>query len=253
MEIQQVWTEEITIRFHETDFQQRWKPSSFLAAMQEASNKHADHLGWGHRDMLAKDMVWVIARMKIYFHRFPLEGDRVLVRTWPKGMQQKLFFMRDFHILTPQGETVARASSAYVLINPQTRRMQPPDKLVQMFPPLHEEGALNESLEKIPPAVNPGERLRVQAGYSVVDLLGHVNNAYYVNWISDCFSLEDYRDKKLEWLQINYSNEVKAFDQVSVSLAESSQPGVWIAVGDNLTSGARAFDAALKWNGAQGK
>jgi medium-chain acyl-[acyl-carrier-protein] hydrolase len=196
---------------------------------------------------MARQMTWVMARVKVYFRRFPSEGERVLVRTWPNGLQQKLFFMRNFHIQTPQGETIAQASSAYVLINPATRRMLPPERFNNTFPPMDEPGGLNELLEKIPPALNPCERLRVQAGYSVVDMLEHVNNARYADWISDCFTLDDYREKRLEWLQINYSSEVKPFEQVAVSLAETSQAGEWIAVGNNLTSGVKSFEAILKW------
>ena len=60
-------------------------------------------------------------------------------------------------------------------------------------------------------------RLEVTPGYSEVDLVGHVNNARYVEWIANCFPLEQFQDQRIAWLQVNYLAEVKAGERVVTS------------------------------------
>jgi acyl-ACP thioesterase len=94
------------------------------------------------------------------------------------------------------------------------------------------------------------ERLRIQPGYSSVDMLGHVNSTRYLEWICDCFSMDEHRCKTLEWVQINYSNEVLPGEQVSVAMGQQEgSPGLWLAEGSNLTTGMKAFEAAARWRG----
>ena len=82
------------------------------------------------------------------------------------------------------------------------------------------------------------------ASYSTLDLLGHVNNTHYIDWIFDCFSIEQIRAKKLAWLQINYSSEVKPDEQVMISIAEiPGTPLTYSVVGNKRPGGVTAFDA----------
>ena len=109
--------------------------------------------------------------------------------------------------------------------------------------------ALDEPLEKINLPEGMVEKLQVQAGYSAVDLMGHVNNARYVEWICDCFPASQFASHKLDWLQINYVNEVKPSERVSIATGQSISPaGVWAIQGSNMDTSSRAFEAIIKWD-----
>ena len=47
-----------------------------------------------------------------------------------------------------------------------------------------------------------------------LDLLNHVNNSRYVEWICDAIPLETFSRKKLDWLQINYDHETRPGEDV---------------------------------------
>jgi acyl-ACP thioesterase len=198
--------------------------------------------------MYAQNLFWVHSRMKIKFFGFPRVGDSVLIRTWPKTIQQKLFFIRDFEMLTENGEKLAAATSAWLIINATTRRMVPPQSLDLNLPTLSERVGLDEPLERLGMAHDGEERLRVRAGYSAVDMLGHVNNSRYVEWICDAFPMETFRERKLDWLQINYDHEIRPGEEVSV-LANpgESDSGMWALEGLNRSNDTRAFESALRW------
>jgi len=248
MTIQTIWQEYTSVRSADTDFLQRWKISGFFAAMVEAAARHADHLGFGFQAMMKADCIWVLARLKIRIFDFPQISDRVAIQTWPKGLQQKLFFMRDYHVLGEDGKKYASATSAYVLISPRSRRMLLPQALNGNIPDNGGLSALDEPLEKIPAAGPLEEQFTVQAGYSAVDLMGHVNNARYIDWASDCFTFEEHRAHSLRWLQVNYLNEIKPGEQVTLYKgAYPGRPGAWYISGQNLNTGQKAFEMALGW------
>ncbi len=247
-EIKTIWEEEVPVRSFETDFMERWKPACIFQAMQETATHHASHFGYAYKFMLARDMIWIISRVKVRFFALPVLGERVIIRTWPKGIQQKVFFMRDFQIVSPEGKQFAVATTAWILVNPKARRMLLPQALPGKIPDNGGLSALAEPLEKIPLPDSLMERLQVQAGYSSVDLMGHVNNARYVEWISDCFSPEEHAARKLDWMQINYTNEVKPGESVSIAAAPGvGRPDLWTIQGANLSTGARAFEALVSW------
>lgn len=243
-----IWFEETYVRSSETDFLSRWKLSSFFAAMVEAASHHAEHLGFGFQEMMVRDTTWILSRLKIRFFEFPRLEDRITIQTWPKGLQQKIFFMRDYHVLAKDGRKLASATSAYILVNPRARRMLPPQTLQGSLPDNNGLSALNESLEKIAPVDTLEDVFEVRADYSAIDLIGHVNNTRYIDWISDCFSFPEHEARQPAWLQINYINEIKPGEKVMLQRgAKNGSNAEWFITGQNLTTGARAFEAQIGW------
>ena len=83
----------------ECGFDGQWKPAALFQHLTEAAGEHAEALGLGFNAMLEKNLFWVHSRMKIKFHAFPKPHEPITIRTWPKTIQQKLFFVRDFEML----------------------------------------------------------------------------------------------------------------------------------------------------------
>ena len=243
-----LYEKQVLIHAFECDFNQTWKPSAFFQHLTEIAGEHAEQLGFGFESMLAQHYFWILSRLKIQFHAYPKHGETVLVRTWPKTIQQKLFFIRDFEVLRLSGEKLAGASSAWLVIDSQNRRMIPSTRLTFELPTLPDRNALDEPLEKIVLSEQTEERLQVKASYSDVDILGHVNNGRYVEWISNSFDFETYRRQRPASIQVNYDHEVRPSEHVSIrSAACNTNPHCQLLEGVNLDSGARAFEAQVEW------
>lgn len=241
---------EVTIRINafECDFNRCWKPSAFFQHLTEAAGVHAARLGFGYEAMLEKNLFWVLSRMKIKFNGFPLSGEEVILRTWPKTIQQKLFFIRDFEILNAAGEKLASATSAWLVISAATRRMMPPHSLELNLPSNPDRIALNEPLEKLNLQGNGEERLHLRAGYSAVDMLGHVNNSRYVEWLCDTFPMEEFAQHKLDWMQVNYDHEIRPGEEVALLVNhDRADSALWTVEGVNRSNQTRAFESVLKW------
>jgi medium-chain acyl-[acyl-carrier-protein] hydrolase len=249
MVVQTIWFEETRVRTFETDFQHRWKPACFSQVMQEAAAHHAQHLGFGYQEMLAQERIWILSRVRIRFHAFPTFAELVKIETWPKGIQQRLLFMRDFYLSNEAGERLAEASTAWLLINPNLRRILPPATLNGGVPDNGGRSAISETLDKLTPPPDLPRRLTVNAGYSAIDLMGHVTNSRYLEWISDAFSLEEHAAHRLVELQINYTSEVLPGENVSLALGpDPADPCLWWVQGLHESSGANAFEAFLRFD-----
>jgi len=236
------------VKGFECGFDRRWKPAAFFQHLTEAAGEHAEALGFGFDAMLAKNLFWVHSRMKIKFFEFPEPHDLITIRTWPKTVQQKLFFVRDFEVMDDGGRRIAAATSAWLVIDAATRHLVPTHVLNLNLPATPERSGLDEPLEKLAVAQAGEEKLKVRAGYSAVDMLGHVNNSRYVEWICDCFPLEEYRNYSLDWIQINYDHEVRSGEEVALLASRSGRDSnLWTIEGVNLSNQARAFEAALSW------
>ena len=248
MILQTVWKEETSVKAFEMDILKRWKPASFFQTLQEAASNHADHLGVGYQEMHSRDMAWILSRLKVQFFEYPQLGDKVIIQTWPKGLQQKLFFMRDFHLTAKDGRRFASASSAWLLVNIKARKLLMPNALYKPVPDNNGMAAIAEPLEKINVPDGLPERLSMIAGYSAIDIMEHANNARYVEWICDCFPVEEWRRRTLSWIQVNYVNEVRPGERLSLGICpQEGDPNTWLVNGANLSTGMRAFEAALGW------
>ncbi len=245
---QPIWCEQFRVHVYETDLNNRWKPAAFFHAMEEAAANHARNLGYDYPDMMANGMIWVLSRLKIRFDAFPTIPDKIILQTFPKGIQQKIFFSRDFLFTLQSGKRLAVATSAWLLIDPHKRRMLLPTSLPGSLPSNDGLSTLNENLEKI---ALPGEMTPVltrTAGYSDLDLMNHVNNARYVEWVCDCFPPEHYRRYLPAWLQINYNHEVLPGASVTLSVGTKSVEPLTHVVCGSLNEGeTRAFEAEIGW------
>jgi len=244
-----IYEKTIRVNGFECDINRRWKPAAFFQHLTEAAGRHADQLGCGFEAMFAQNLYWVHSRMKIKFFRFPLDGEQITITTWPKTIQQKLFFVRDYEIKAADGVMLAAASSAWLVINASTRRMIPPLSTNLNLPCLPEKVALDEPLERLAVENGGEERLHLQAGYSAIDMLGHVNNSRYVEWICDAFPMDTFQQHSLDWMQINYDKEIRPGEEVTVHTQNSGEnPALWAVDGQNKSTGTRAFEALIRWN-----
>lgn len=238
----------IRIQSHECDFDRRVRPAVMFQYLAEIAGEHAHLLGWGFDRMLASNQYWVESRLKIKFFDLPHFGDKITLHTWPKTIQQKLFFIRDFEILGADGKKLAAASSAWLVIDAASRRLIPSATSGLDLPAAPDRHGLQEPLEKLGLVGSGEELLKLTAGYSAVDMQGHVNNSRYVDWVCDCFPMDMYRSHTLDWIQVNYDHEILPGEEVALLVDHPKADGnLYTVEGFNRSRQTRAFECALQW------
>ena len=183
---------------------------------QEAAGLHAVYLGFGYDDLIKTKTAWILSRVHVEFPDTPLWREEMTLTTWHKGLN-RLFFIRDFVMTDKQGRERVKATTSWLVLNLETRSMVRDPNLV-------EEGTIctENAIE------NPADKVRMPrdvealpvyehvVGYSDVDMLGHANNAMYMQWAMDAVDYELASTKPVKEFTINFNHEIKAAEKVTL-------------------------------------
>ena len=124
------YIENITVPCYDTDAAWRLKPSSFMNLAQEAAGRHAVHLGFGYDDLIKTNTAWILSRVHVEFIDAPKWRDDITLTTWHKGLN-RLFFLRDFLFTDAQGRERVKATTSWLVLNLETRRLVRDPKLME--------------------------------------------------------------------------------------------------------------------------
>ena len=210
------YTQNFHIPCYNTDAAWRLKPAAFMDLAQEAAGLHAVELGFGYEELIKNNTAWILSRVNIQFVDTPLWRDDITLTTWHKGAN-RLFFLRDFIMTDKDGKERVKATTSWLVLNLETRRLV-------RDPMLMEEGTVcTENVIETPadkvqmPKDVPAERVLEHAvAYSDVDMNNHTNNAMYMQWAMDAVDYEIASTRAVKEITINFNRETKAGDVVSI-------------------------------------
>jgi medium-chain acyl-[acyl-carrier-protein] hydrolase len=199
-------------------------------AMQEAAGRHAEKLGVGVRDLHAKGLTWVLARFHVQFKSIPPAGAAVHIGTWPTG-RHRLFAVRDFLLQDEAGAEVLRATSAWALMNMETRRPARLDPHLPVFI-RHPERMVHDDFAPLPPVQDGGDPARFHAIAGDIDINDHVNNTVYLDWALRAVPGPARQQTPLA-MEAAFLGEARLGDEV-LCLAESAPTGNGTVVRQSL-------------------
>ena len=201
---------------YETDAAWRLKPASFMNMAQEAAGCHAVELGFGYDDLIAKNTAWILSRVNIKFVDTPVWRDDITLTTWHKGAN-RLFFLRDFILTDSEGRERVKATTSWLVLNLETRRLVR-DPMLMEEGTVCSEDVIETPADKVqmPKDVEPELALEHVVAYSDVDMNAHTNNAMYMQWAMDAVDYETASTRPVKEVTINFNHETKAGDVVSV-------------------------------------
>ena len=183
---------------------------------QEAAGLHAVHLGFGYDDLIKKNTAWILSRVNVKFIDTPLWRDDVTLTTWHKGFN-RLFFLRDFLMTDKDGKERIKATTSWLVLDLNTRSMVRDPQLLEDGT-ICTENAVETPADKVrmPRGMEPEAVYEHVVGYSDVDMLGHANNAMYMQWAMDAVDYEVASTRPVKEFTINFNHETKPGDTVSL-------------------------------------
>jgi acyl-ACP thioesterase len=218
-----IWSEDVKIHAYDVDARELATLESLSRAFLEAAWNHAEALGVGYARLAEQGKLWVLSRLRMEIRQAPRWGDRLRVETWPRAARSA-FAMRDFEMFDASGRLAAAGTSAWLVLDMESRKPQRVDKLLASFGSCPERRALAVEPEKLLP--DSGEALLAEraAQYSDVDVNRHVNSARYIAWLLDAYPLDFLHTHLPVSLEMNYVGETHAGDAVQV-LGREAGPG----------------------------
>ena len=206
--------------------------SSLLRHMQDTATNHASKIKFGHNELSKDRHIWVIIRMQLEINRLPKLDEEFFITTHP-GRAKAFMFPRHFQIYDKHNNLLLNASSTWVVLNYDTRKVvlnpfkdrKLPEEECNIDLPLPEK-VLGES-----PVLVETRR----AKYSEVDQNGHINNTRYVDYILDMHDSEFHKKKMVSSLLVNFDKEIKEGDLISL-YSNNSEPEIVHGLVDNQVS-----------------
>lgn len=228
------------------DTANRVKLAALFRYMQDGASSNAADLGCGFAQMESLGIYWVLSWARTVCDRYPAHGDTITVETWPKGVH-KLFSLRDFFFEDSEGRRVARATTAWVILNRETRRVMTRAALPVQFTDFPDRVALTDLPEKLPldGAWTSVEERSIL--YSDIDVNGHVNNARYVDFLCDAFPVERHLREHIAALTIRYHAETRQGETLTVQLREEADPAAPSIVRAVKGDGTLVVHAKVEW------
>ena len=217
-----VWSGAFPVRLYETDGCGSLAVGSLCDYLQEAAGHHAGVFGVSVSQLMERNLTWVLARLRLRIERLPSAGECLEVRTWPSGVE-RLFALRDFRVLDAksvldaEGETVACALSAWLVINTATRR---PVRIQSVFDPPNAampralDIGIEKLAEKLPTDGQVARGTTIVVRLSDLDANDHVNNARIAEWVVEGAGPEALRQSRISALDIDFLAETRHGDTV---------------------------------------
>ena len=226
------YKENHTIACYEADANQLLKPIAMLDWMQEIAGRDATKLGFGYDNLIQNNTAWVLSRTHVRFHQYPKWRDNVLLKTWHKGAF-KVLYLRDFQLCNNMDEVLVSATTPWLIIDMNTRRMVRNPELASSPETCVFEHAIEEPADKItiPTGVEPSLAGTHQVVWSDIDTMAHVNNVKYVGWALDTIDETILKEKPLKEILVNYDAEVLLGEEVKLySIYQDTDEGLVVYI-----------------------
>ncbi len=189
------------------------KPAALQRYMQQIAREDCDNMGWTYINMREINMVFVMTKLGIKVNKPVFAYDELTVRTYNNKIKG-IVFTREFEFYR-FGEEVIHATTEWVIVNYDTRRIVRPSFFPYEIPEMNFDCATVE----VPRAIESGET--APAGERIVRLSDldendHLNNCVYSDIAMDVLPYDRKGDYVKE-ARIIFRHEAKLGDCLNLS------------------------------------
>ncbi|WP_299579878.1 acyl-ACP thioesterase domain-containing protein [uncultured Sunxiuqinia sp.] len=229
------YSQKITIGAYHTNQHAQASVTSLFNVMLEAAWAHAQVMEWGYEDLKSNNMFWVLSRVYFEIEKYPEWQDQITLNTWSSGTDG-MYAYREFILENEQQEVLLRASTAWLILNLENRRIFRLRDLRNSFPRLEAPNVCRNP-KRIKPHARSGELSFQAVLFSDLDVNKHFNSVKYLERVLDGFGIDFLNTFELAQLEINYLKEGLAGDKLAVdtiSVSDSSFSSTIVRESDGL-------------------
>ncbi|CAF2128721.1 hypothetical protein HID58_011754 [Brassica napus] len=225
------YKEKFIVRSHEVQSNKTATVQTIANLLQEVGCNQFQSVGFSTDGfattptMRKLNLIWVTSRMHIEIYKYPAWGDVVEIETWCQS-EGRIGTRRDWILKDlANGEVTDRATSKWVMMNQDTRRLQKVSDDIRdehlIFCPKEPRLAFpeeenNRSLKKILKLEDPAQYLIIglKPRRADLDMNHHVNNVTYIGWLLESIPQEIVDTHELQVITLDYRGECQQDDVV---------------------------------------
>lgn len=202
------------IKYYEKNVLGDLKESALLNFLQDSATLSAESLGFGPTFVFQNNYAWVVLKYHIELYKRINNFDSITLTTEPRGVS-RLYAFRDFCIYSPSGDLIGKAISTWALIDMDTRRVLPAQKVLpMMFPYEKRENELE--YVKFGDVENVEHSKEFVVKFDDIDVNKHANNSNYIVWALDSLPV-DFRMKNfVKTMDIKFKKEALVDTKIAV-------------------------------------
>lgn len=218
-----IFERKYSINIFNTDLTGKLSAGSLFSFFEDIAGRHASVLGWGRDNLMSGGNFWALSRMMVKIDRMPAALEEIILRTWPRGTDS-IYALRDFEMYDDQGKVIASATSSWIIVDYNTRKVQRPDKTLSLlnieFP---EKKAVGTNAGKIQPVPADGQTVTSMIVRTEdIDVNHHVNNARYVTWVMNSYPTGQIMSQVPSIIEVNYVSEGHVDEAVNIITAKTT-------------------------------
>lgn len=212
MENNGIWQEHITLPSYLVDPRRKATLASICLLLQEVAGNHAHYHNFGYHNMLQKEQLWVLNRLRLDMEELPVWRQTVEIRTWVSHFKGPFSF-RHFNIFDEGNRSLGRATTLWALIDARSRK--PVRIEAGGFPLLPQPEFKGNPAGKLPSCENGQYFTSHTVSYFDLDMVGHVNNVKYLEWVMDPL-LSRSPDRNFLQMEANYLEETQIGETIEI-------------------------------------
>lgn len=211
---------DLTVKTYDAGMGNVMRLNCILKYQQQAGEEQLELHNIGFDRIYEKlGLVWVVTNASVIVNRIPRYGEKLRLITWNRGAKGAKFF-RSYNWYSENDELLIEGSTAFVLVDVREHKAQRPnDEAFRMPCDFNRVNAVKTPGKIFLPDredFSPiGEKTIV---YSLIDQNGHLNNAFYTDFITDFCTEEE--NRRIRAYSLDYIAEARLGDTVRVYRAQ---------------------------------
>ncbi len=157
------------------------KPEALMDMWIETIVGRSEELGVGPDYMRGEGVGWVLVKNSLDIKRWPLEGERITVNSWPVA-KKWLFAYRRFVLEEASGKAIINGGSCWTLLDLKARS---PVEITRQLEEAYGFSSMDHQVLKFGNLKELGDaqyETRCRVGAEDIDGNGHLSNTVYLSW-----------------------------------------------------------------------
>ncbi|MCB0707033.1 MAG: hypothetical protein KDC34_17075 [Saprospiraceae bacterium] len=207
--------QDFQIRTYEIDKAKRATVVALTRLMHEAAMQNVIKLKLSVWDLEPYKVSWVLMRKKLWIDRLPMLGEHIRVHTTPAGFNRS-FTYRDYFVYDSNNQRIAAASSTWLLMDTENRKMAPLPAFVkefEQFMPAPED-CLPRPEGKVPTLEDIKWTVPFRVDWHDLDFNQHLSNLNYLQWMLEVMPKDFLESNTPLSMQLEYKSESMYHDRI---------------------------------------
>ena len=203
------YSKKVTLKYSDIGIANKLNLKSLIKYLQDAAGEHSDLAGYGIRNIEKTHLAWLVLNWKVKMISHPHYNEEITIKTWARSLE-KVYSYRDFEILDSNNNLVAIASSKWLLVDSDTKKIKHITEDIVNSYGLNNKAVFNVNLDEKPKVP---ENNSLNFTYKVqrrdIDTNHHVNNLFYIDFALETIPENIYLSNEFNNIEIFYKKEIK--------------------------------------------